>query len=58
VLRLSEPVEPIAGSLEERCAVINREIERLVLACPAQYLWGYNRYKRPSGVPPPGEARC
>ncbi|NMG16467.1 lysophospholipid acyltransferase family protein [Aromatoleum bremense] len=59
VLRLSEPVEPIAGSLEERCAAINREIERLVLACPAQYLWGYNRYKRPSGVPPPpGEARC
>ncbi|KON81994.1 lysophospholipid acyltransferase family protein [Azoarcus sp. PA01] len=59
VLRLSEPVEPITGSLDERCAAINREIERLVLACPAQYLWGYNRYKRPSGVPlPPGDARC
>ena len=55
VLRLSEPVEPIVGSLDERCVVINREIERLVLACPAQYLWGYNRYKRPSGVPPPPE---
>lgn len=26
-------------------AGINREIERLVLLCPAQYLWGYNRYK-------------
>lgn len=23
----------------------NREIERLVTMCPAQYLWGYNRYK-------------
>ena len=53
VLRLSEPVEPITGSLEERCAVVNREIERLILACPQQYLWGYNRYKRPSGVEAP-----
>lgn len=26
-------------------AGINREIERLVLMCPEQYLWGYNRYK-------------
>ena len=26
-------------------AGINREIERLVLMCPDQYLWGYNRYK-------------
>ncbi|MDO9243899.1 MAG: lysophospholipid acyltransferase family protein, partial [Rhodocyclaceae bacterium] len=26
-------------------AGINREIERLVLLCPEQYLWGYNRYK-------------
>jgi KDO2-lipid IV(A) lauroyltransferase len=59
VLRLSEPVEPIAGTLEERCVAINREIERLILACPAQYLWGYNRYKRPSGVPPPpDDATC
>jgi Kdo2-lipid IVA lauroyltransferase/acyltransferase len=30
-------------------AAINREIERLVMMCPQQYLWGYNRYK---GRPP------
>jgi KDO2-lipid IV(A) lauroyltransferase len=30
-------------------AGINREIERLILCCPGQYLWGYNRYK---GAPP------
>ena len=58
VLRLSEPVEPIEGSLDERCVAINREIERLILACPSQYLWGYNRYKRPAGVPPPDDAAC
>ncbi len=53
VLRISEPAEPIDGPLEARCAALNREIERLVLECPSQYLWGYNRYKRPKGVPPP-----
>jgi radical SAM superfamily enzyme YgiQ (UPF0313 family) len=26
--------------------------EEIVRACPAQYLWGYNRYKRPAGAPP------
>ncbi len=56
VVRIAEPAEPIEGPLEARCAAINREIERLIRACPAQYLWGYNRYKRPAGVPPPPEA--
>jgi KDO2-lipid IV(A) lauroyltransferase len=26
-------------------AGVNREIEQLILRCPSQYLWGYNRYK-------------
>lgn len=34
-------------------ADVNREIERLVLMCPEQYLWGYNRYK---GVHPDSAA--
>ena len=28
------------------------EVEKLIRDCPSQYLWGYNRYKRPSGAPP------
>lgn len=56
IVRISEPVETIAGPLDTRCMTINREIERLILACPSQYLWGYNRYKRPKGVPPPEES--
>lgn len=32
---------------------VNRAIELLVRMLPAQYLWGYNRYKRPAGAPPP-----
>lgn len=40
-------------------AALNREIEALVRLCPAQYLWGYNRYKVPAGAPPPaGEERA
>ncbi|MDP2170792.1 MAG: lysophospholipid acyltransferase family protein [Rhodocyclaceae bacterium] len=43
-LRLFAPVGDVTTP-----AGINREIERLVLMCPEQYLWGYNRYK---GTPP------
>lgn len=32
----------------------NRALESLVRQCPAQYLWGYNRYKVPAGAPAPG----
>jgi KDO2-lipid IV(A) lauroyltransferase len=32
---------------------LNRAIENTVRRCPAQYLWGYNRYKTPAGAPPP-----
>ena len=29
---------------------LNRAIEALIRECPGQYLWGYNRYKRPRGA--------
>jgi KDO2-lipid IV(A) lauroyltransferase len=32
---------------------INAALERVIRVCPAQYLWSYNRYKTPRGVPPP-----
>jgi len=32
---------------------INAALERTIRACPAQYLWSYNRYKTPRGVPSP-----
>jgi KDO2-lipid IV(A) lauroyltransferase len=58
VLRFTEPVEPLRGSVEARCATINREIERLILACPQQYMWSYDRYRRRSGVPAPETAEA
>ncbi|MDR2786964.1 MAG: lysophospholipid acyltransferase family protein [Candidatus Accumulibacter sp.] len=54
-VRLQAPSPPIEGSLEERARRINQEIERLILQCPEQYLWGYNRYKRPRGAGAPPE---
>jgi KDO2-lipid IV(A) lauroyltransferase len=39
------PEDPNAQA--ESAAVINRAMERLILQCPQQYLWGYNRYKQP-----------
>lgn len=32
---------------------INAALERVIRACPAQYLWSYNRYKIPRGVAAP-----
>lgn len=51
-LHFSLPPEPLEGDLTARATQINREIERVILACPEQYLWAYNRYKRPPGAPP------
>jgi KDO2-lipid IV(A) lauroyltransferase len=31
-------------------AAVNRAVEGLIRRCPAQYLWGYNRFKVPAGV--------
>ena len=37
-------------------AALNRAVERIITRCPAQYLWGYNRYKVPAGAEPPATA--
>lgn len=50
---LEKPSQELAGSTEERAQQINHEMERLILQCPTQYLWGYNRYKCPAGAEPP-----
>ncbi|HET7792954.1 MAG TPA: lysophospholipid acyltransferase family protein [Rhizobacter sp.] len=36
-----------ADDAAESAARINRAMERLILQCPQQYLWGYHRYKAP-----------
>jgi KDO2-lipid IV(A) lauroyltransferase len=44
---------PAALPGESDARRVNRALEALVRECPQQYLWGYNRYKRPRGAPPP-----
>lgn len=55
-LKLFPLPEPLAGDLTEKAAQINRALEGLIRQCPEQYLWGYNRYKRPRGAPPAPKA--
>jgi Kdo2-lipid IVA lauroyltransferase/acyltransferase len=51
VLRLCVLAEPLPPQDDEgQAAVINRAMEGLILQCPQQYLWGYNRYKGPRSV--------
>jgi KDO2-lipid IV(A) lauroyltransferase len=45
--------EPLPGDRLAAARRVNAAVERLVRACPSQYLWGYNRYKHPAGAPPP-----
>lgn len=47
------PRQPLVGATVDRAQQINSEIETLIRECPSQYLWGYNRYKRPGGAEPP-----
>ena len=49
-LHFLSPDPPLAGSTTERVAAINRNVEKLILRFPDQYLWGYNRYKEPPVV--------
>ncbi len=52
-------IEPLnadlTGSKEHTAAQLNAALEALIRKYPAQYLWSYNRYKRPGGVEPPPE---
>ncbi len=56
-LHLSPLDEPLPEDRRAAARIVNAMVEKLVAACPSQYLWGYNRYKRPAGAPPaPQEA--
>jgi KDO2-lipid IV(A) lauroyltransferase len=50
-LHLTPMPAPLAGEAPAR--TLNRALEELIRLCPAQYGWGYNRYKVPSGARAP-----
>jgi KDO2-lipid IV(A) lauroyltransferase len=45
--------EPLPDDPHHQAALVNQTMETLIRRIPEQYLWGYNRYKRPKGAPPP-----
>jgi KDO2-lipid IV(A) lauroyltransferase len=55
-LRLAPFDEPLCGDLQRDTQRLNDALEALIRQCPAQYLWGYNRYKAPPGVAAPAGA--
>jgi len=48
-------ITPLAPALpgEGPTRRINRALEEAIRGRPEQYMWSYNRYKRPEGAPPP-----
>ncbi len=52
-LHLEALAEALPADRRESARLVNAMVEKLVRSCPEQYLWGYNRYKRPAGAPPP-----
>lgn len=52
-LHFAPPQSELTGDTVARAQQINREVEHLIGQCPSQYLWGYNRYKRPAGAEAP-----
>ncbi|MGE5472316.1 MAG: lysophospholipid acyltransferase family protein [Bacteroidota bacterium] len=52
-LHFAQPQNELAGDTVHRAQQINQEMEHLIRQCPSQYLWGYNRYKRPAGAEAP-----
>ena len=44
--------DELTGDLRHDCTMMNRVIEEIVLSCPTQYPWSYNRYKVPAGARP------
>lgn len=45
--------EPFSTDKNIAARQTNAMVEKLILMCPQQYLWGYNRYKHPAGAPLP-----
>lgn len=49
VIHFLPPIAPLSEQPEQAARQINAAVESIVRACPAQYLWSYNRYKTVRG---------
>ena len=48
-IRYLPPIAALSENPEQAARQINAAVEEIVRACPAQYLWSYNRYKTVRG---------
>jgi KDO2-lipid IV(A) lauroyltransferase len=53
-----DALTPFPADKQDAAAQLNREVEKVVRKNPAQYLWSYQRYKKPDDAPPPPETPC
>jgi len=51
-MHLAPMAKPLSAGRVAAAREVNAAVEALVRECPRQYLWSYNRYKRPAGAPP------
>lgn len=49
VIHYLPPLAPLSENPQQAARQINAAVEEIVRACPAQYLWSYNRYKSVRG---------
>jgi KDO2-lipid IV(A) lauroyltransferase len=50
VIKSQLMLQPFSESLAEACTEMNEHFEEMIISKPNQYLWSYNRYKRPAGA--------
>jgi KDO2-lipid IV(A) lauroyltransferase len=50
-LHLRVRAEPLPKDRAAAARIVNEGVEALIRMAPEQYLWGYNRYKRPAVAP-------
>lgn len=53
VVHIAPQIGEYSGEREQDAAVLNANVEAWIQRWPQQYLWSYNRYKKPSGAPEP-----
>ena len=54
IVHFSRVHEPLADDPVEAATQINGALEALIRTNLPQYLWGYNRYKKPANASGPG----
>lgn len=56
IIKIRPLQTPFTGDKEHDVALMNQMVESVICEAPEQYLWSYNRYKKPAGVQLPSSA--